>query len=358
MVATDNFILRYANCWEDADVLLTQLQLKPASKVLSIVSGGENSLSLLTTDPELVLVVDINPKQLYLFELKKTAMAQLEREDCLAFKGFLPDKNRWKTYQLLRKNLSTAARDFWDKRERQILRGLIFDGRLERNLQFFAHWLRPVFHSKKTAMALMSAKTAAEQAYFYEKTWNTRLWRAVFNLFFSKTVMKVMAPDPAFFDYVKEDVSGYLLQKTGRHLSSVAAQQNHILHYALFGHFGDCLPHYLKAENYGLIKSRLDRLQMHEGFAETPITEGVRFDGFNLSNIFEYTTPSEFEALSQSLAKGGKTGARYVYWNLMLPRQMSAQLQQQFVNRLDSSLLPDFEDKGWVYFRCLLDEKL
>lgn len=357
MVVTENFILRYANCWEDADVLLTQLNLPSGNKTLSIASGGENSLSLLATDPELVYVVDINPKQLYLFELKKTAVARLEREDCLAFKGFSDSKDRLKSYKLLRHELSSPAQAFWDKREAKIEKGIIFDGRLERNLQFFARWVRPIFHNQKTAMGLMSPKSAAEQADFYQKIWNTRLWQQVFKVFFSKPVMKIMAPDPDFFSYVKENVANYLLEKTGKHLSSVTAQQNHILHYALFGHFGDILPHYLRPENFSIIKSKLNRLRIYEGFAETPIAEVGQFDGYNLSNIFEYTTPTEFETLAQSLAQGGHSGTRYVYWNLMLPRKLSDKMPESFINRLDSSLQPDFSDKGWVYFRCLTDEK-
>ena len=61
-------IIRYANCWEDADILLAGLSPASGSKVLSIGSAGDNSFSFLVTDPELVAAVDINPTQLFLIE--------------------------------------------------------------------------------------------------------------------------------------------------------------------------------------------------------------------------------------------------------------------------------------------------
>ena len=42
-------LIRYANCWEDADVLLDALQPKPGDRILSIASAGDNSLSLLAS---------------------------------------------------------------------------------------------------------------------------------------------------------------------------------------------------------------------------------------------------------------------------------------------------------------------
>ena len=39
--------IRYAQCWEDADVLLAGLDVKPGDTCLSIASAGDNALALL-----------------------------------------------------------------------------------------------------------------------------------------------------------------------------------------------------------------------------------------------------------------------------------------------------------------------
>ena len=80
--------IRYANCWEDADLLVSRLGDVRGRRVLSICSGGENSLSLLFSDPGQLVVVDKSPAQLFLFELKKTAMSALGRDEFLAFLGY------------------------------------------------------------------------------------------------------------------------------------------------------------------------------------------------------------------------------------------------------------------------------
>ena len=41
-------VLRYAQCWEDADVLLAALEIQPGDRCLSIASAGDNTLSMLT----------------------------------------------------------------------------------------------------------------------------------------------------------------------------------------------------------------------------------------------------------------------------------------------------------------------
>lgn len=355
MVKTDNFILRYANCWEDADLLTSWLASCQGGSILSVCSGGENSLSLLTCDPAEVLVVDVNPKQLYLLELKRATVQHHERESALAFMGYRPSSNRLGTYKSLRKALTKDARSFWDKRETQIKKGIINDGRIERNLQKFAKWYRPLIHSSKTARELLRPKPLAEQQQFYRETWNNLRWRALFKIAFSNFSLRFLAPDPDFFNYVEVDTSAYLVEKVGRHFSSLACQNNHILHYGMFGEFGETLPHFVQEEHYEVIQSRLDRLTLHHGFAQDPIKKGRRFNGFNLSNIFEYTTREEFTTLAHELMEGAAPEVRFVYWNILVPRQLSAVEGIGLTNLLDTSVDQDVPDKGWIYYRCLVE---
>ena len=65
-------IIRYANCWEDADLLVKSLRAEQNKKILSIGSAGDNSFSLLTTDPELVLAIDISSVQIYFDRTQKS----------------------------------------------------------------------------------------------------------------------------------------------------------------------------------------------------------------------------------------------------------------------------------------------
>ena len=63
-------IIRYAQVWEDAEILIEALDIKPTDNVLSIASAGENALSLLIKNPKNVYAIDLNENQIFCTELK------------------------------------------------------------------------------------------------------------------------------------------------------------------------------------------------------------------------------------------------------------------------------------------------
>lgn len=315
--------IRYANCWEDAELLLECLAPQPGQRLLSIGSGGDNSLALLSHSPEWVVAVDVNPVQIYLLELKKAAMQSFSREDYLQFIGFRAGGERKKQFQGIRQDLPSATRAYWDENLDLIERGLVHQGKFERYLRFFAKRVLPLIHSKGKIHQLLAPKTAAAQAAFYEKKWNNLRWRLLFKVFFSKWLLGLFGRDIRFMKEVEVPVGTFLLNKTARHLRSIYAQDNFILHYAATGNFGQHLPYYVQPGIYENIQAHLPRLLTVEGLAETAIERYGPFDGFNLSNIFEYMNPQQFQQTVRQLLAGSKPGAVYTYWNLMVPRRMS-----------------------------------
>ena len=79
--------IRYAQCWEDADVLLAGLAAAPEKRYLSIASAGDNSFSLLATGALQVVAVDMNPAQLACVELRRAAYAELDHRELLQLMG-------------------------------------------------------------------------------------------------------------------------------------------------------------------------------------------------------------------------------------------------------------------------------
>ncbi len=59
--SADFSLIRYAQCWEDADVLVKGLDIQPGARCLSICSAVDNTLALLTRDPAQVLALDLSP---------------------------------------------------------------------------------------------------------------------------------------------------------------------------------------------------------------------------------------------------------------------------------------------------------
>jgi S-adenosylmethionine-diacylglycerol 3-amino-3-carboxypropyl transferase len=347
--------IRYANCWEDPALLLAGLQPKKGEKICSIASGGCNSFSLLTTSPELLVAVDVSQVQLFLVELKIEAIRALEREEFMQFVGFLPKQNRWKTYQLIRSRLSSGAQHWWDGQSALIEQGIIYGGKFERYFLHFKKWLMPLIHSTNTCEALFETKTADEQALFYQKTWDNWRWRALFRLFFGKTMMGWLGRDPAFFKHVERPVGEYILEKTSAHLSTPLAQQNFMLHFCTLGHFGILPPDYVSVENYPIVRRNLNQIVLQKGFAEEASNKFGKFDCFNLSNIFEYLDEKTVQKVSTGLLAGAKPDARFAYWNLMVPRQLSWYFPEQIQFSVSKSDELTQQDRGFFYNRFVLE---
>jgi len=348
----DMEIIRYANCWEDADVLLSGLGEQGGNSILSIASGGDNSLSLLTLNPEKVVAVDLNQTQLFVLELKREAIRALSHVSFLRFIGFRGSENRFKTYVAIRPNLDLAAQRYWDDQIEVIEKGLVYEGKFERYLLHFCQRVLPYIHSEKMVEKLLAPKSGKAQKKFVEKHWNTLRWRLMFKVFFSKFCLGYFGRDPQFLKEVDVKVGSFLLDKANAYLSTTACQKNWMLQYILRGEFGDSLPHYAKAENFRIIKRNIDKLHLQKGLVEDAVKRYGKFDAFNLSNIFEYMDTTTFNAVGSKLIKGSNRGAKLVYWNLMVPCSLS----QAFLSMRKLQNPIPLIDKGFFYRSFHVDE--
>jgi S-adenosylmethionine-diacylglycerol 3-amino-3-carboxypropyl transferase len=118
--------------------VLRRIHRQRPLRVLLVASAGENALSLLTQDiVASVDAVDINPAQLHLCELRRTALEHLTRDEQLRLLGADPSTSRTEgeaerlaLYEQLRPHLPDPARAFWDaRRNQEIAFGLHHVGR-------------------------------------------------------------------------------------------------------------------------------------------------------------------------------------------------------------------------------------
>jgi len=348
--------IRYANCWEDADVLLKGLNLKSGGKILSIGSAGDNSFSLLTTYPEMVLAIDVNKTQLYLIELKQVCIKNLEYEELLGFLGFKHLNNRGQIFNQLKEFLTSEAKSYWQNNITQIETGIVSQGKFEKYFQVFSHKILPWIHSSKTTEELLKPKNAKAQKEYYQKHWNTWRWRLLFKLFFSKYVMGKYGRDPEFLKEVKVPVGQFIFNKAGEHLQSIYAQNNFILRYCLTGSFGNLLPHYLQRENYEIIKANIHKLYIKEGYAEVAFAEFGKFDAMNLSDIFEYMPIELFKKTAEQLIQNTNQGGTFAYWNLMVPRRISELFSNEVTYLQQSSEELSAVDKGFFYKQVIFEQ--
>jgi S-adenosylmethionine-diacylglycerol 3-amino-3-carboxypropyl transferase len=350
--------IRYANCWEDAEALLKGLELTSTSHVISIASAGDNCFSMLTKSPELVVAVDISEVQLFLVELKKIAIAQLNHPQFLEFLGFNPSLNRLEIFESIQHQLRENCRLYWANNLALIEKGIIHQGKFEKYFQLFKRDVLHTIHSSEIVNELMRVKSAEAQLEFHTNQWNTEAWREMYKDFFGVKMMGDHGRDPAFLKYVKGNVPDLILAREVAHLSSTNCQKNHFLYYILHNQFeGDFLPHYARKENFDLIKSNLNRLVLHHGLLESALAVYPRCTHFNLSDIFEYMSDDLFEEVAKNILSNSADKARLVYWNLMIPRKIETIFPQQiqYLKNISESLKN--EDLGYFYDALIVEEK-
>lgn len=350
--------IRYASVWEDADVLCAALEpVAPGGRLLSVCSAGDNALALLTLDPAEVVAVDLNPAQLACLELRVAAIRALDDAALLGFLGVEPvadGDGRAATYARLRGGLSAEARAFWDAHPQHVEQGIVHVGRFERYLRAFRRWVLPLVHSAGTMRALREPRPIEARRRFYAERWDTARWRLIFRLFFSRAVMGRAGRDPALFDHVEGTVGERILARTRYALSELDTATNPYLAYIMTGSYPpEARPRYLRAESVPLVRARLERLRWLRGGVEAAAGP---FDGFNLSDVFEYMTPADAEAVYGALLERARPGARLVYWNMLAPRSRPERWRERARPLADLAAELHLRDRAWFYSALHVDE--
>lgn len=328
----DFSILRYAQCWEDAEVLLAGLDVQPDDVCLSIGSGGENSFSLLTRDPARVIAIDLSLAQIACLELKVAGYRRLEHAELLELIGAGPSTRRPKLYEKLRKDLSPNTLDFWDKHPEGIAVGIGAAGKFEHYFALFRRYVLSLIHSKSELEMLFEPRPPEARRQFFDNVWNNRRWRLLFRIFFSRMVMSKLGRDPSFFKYVEGSVAMRIVQQVEHALTELDPSDNAYLQWIIFGNYSKALPHALRPENFAAIRSRLDRIEWRQATIEQ-VLSGLpdhSVDRFNLSDIFEYLSREESDAVFKAIAKAGRAGGRIAYWNMLAPRCSPESLSGSF----------------------------
>jgi S-adenosylmethionine-diacylglycerol 3-amino-3-carboxypropyl transferase len=352
--------IRYAQCWEDADILLSALQIQPQHQVLSIASAGDNTLSLLSQGPARVVALDLSAAQLACLALRIAAYRTLDHSALLELIGAKPSARRALLYAECRPLLDKTDQTFWDTRPQAISRGIGTIGKFERYLRLFGRRILPLLQARSTRTALFQPRAYDDRVHFYERRWNHWWWRAIFRFFFSRRVMGWLGRDPSFFTYVEGQVGERLLARVRHALVEMDPTQNPYLQWIVLARYDTALPHALRAENFSAIRKNLDRLEWHCNSVEGYLQEHsqARFDRYNLSDIFEYMSLPNYHALLETLVTASNPGGRLAYWNMMAPRRRPMSMADRLASQTAQSSVLYAQDKAFFYSDFVIEDIL
>ena len=350
--------IRYAQCWEDADILVEALAPSRGGLYVSIASAGDNALALLSQAPDKVVALDLNPAQLACVALRVAAYKNLKHAELLELIGSRPSKQRESLYQRCRKTLDKDARRYWDQHGGLIRAGIGAAGKFEEYFSLFRRRVMPLIHSRKRVEQLLLGGSVEQCETFYSRYWNNWRWRGLFQMFFSRFVMGRMGRDPSFFRYVEGSVAERILSRTRHALTRLNPRDNPYLQWILTGTHPYALPYALRAENFDVIRDNLHRFEWRLASIEDYLAEAGRgsIAGYNLSDIFEYMSEQNYHKLLDRLIQSGQSGARLAYWNMLVPRRAPDTYTDRLISHSDMAQRLFLQDKAFFYSAFVVEE--
>ncbi len=344
--------ISYAQVWEDPEVLLAALKVVPGERVLSICSAGDNAFALAAAGAR-VTAIDLSAPQLAIAELKLCAAVHLDLPRFRSVLGLGEVGQRVHLYHELRPHLSLRARTWWDGHEADIRTGLLRCGRFERYLETFRTRALPLVHRRRTIDALVLPKTLEEQRSFFDQRWNTRRWRALFGVFFSRFVMARTGRSPAQFAHVDGPVSAAFLKRAEHVLTDIPISTNPFVQWIMCGGYPDleCSHPYLSAEGHQALRDAADRIEfVHQDLVSHLGSQPLgTYQAHNLSNVPEYLSEEEHHSLLEAILGASSPGARLAYWNLLVPRSRPEALAGRLQRHPAEAALLLEGDRAFVY---------
>ena len=350
-------LIRYAQVWEDADILIEGLNINENDNILSIASAGENSLAMLIKNPKKVYAIDLNVNQIYCSELKKIAYKFLDYDECMSLIGVFESEKRIELYDKIKEELLEDTRNYFDKNQETLKRGIIHAGKFENYFHIFGEKVLPLIHSRKTRDELLQKKSREERIEFYDKKWNNLRWQLLFRIFFSRTVMGRLGRDKAFFRYVTVNVAEHILERTKYAITELDTSENSYLQYIINGKYDKALPAAYRKENFEIIKKNIDNLVLLSESIETFVqSDDVDYiTKYNLSDIFEYMDDDQMCKIYEQMKTKSSTGTRIAYWNMLADKRISKYFDNLEYKEEESKNLLN-KDKAFFYSKFIIEE--
>ena len=318
----DFSLIRYSQCWEDTEVLLESLDIQENDICFGILSAGDNVFSMLAENPKKVVALDISFPQIALAKLKKEVFNSLSYEEILEFMGVMKSDKRIEMYDRIKENLDKEVKEYWDFNKEAIQKGIIHAGKFEKFFKIFREKILPFVHSKKRIEKLLEKKSKQERMEYYDKHWNNFRWKLMFKLFFSKYIVGKLGRDKEFFRYAEKNISEEMKERSRYALCEQNPYENPYINYILTGNYRkDCLPYFLRKENFDKIRKNLHKVEILQSSVEEYLDQiDFKINKFNLSDIFEYMSAENYSKLMGKIYDNAEDNALLAYWNLIVER--------------------------------------
>jgi len=325
----------YSNVWEDPELNRRALQIQPEDTVLSITSGGCNSLNLLVEGPKKVVSIDANPAQNYLLEYKIAAIKTFEYEEFLESLGVefyvKPSKfsheYRLELYNRLKNHLPQDSKLFWDANLETIKSGLIMCGKVEKFFKLYRRILSFLYCKDYASIEkIFFCPDIGIQKEMYDKINFTR-WHFLNWVFLNRSILSLVKGAHSFKYVEEKEFDKNLNRKVDRAMRNLDNRFNYFFSLILLGRYLNekALPPYLLRENFTKLKSNIGNIEVFFGISTDVLKKygPESFNKLNLSNIFEWMEDDIFNNVMREFIELSKPETRLCYrYTLAKPRNL------------------------------------
>ena len=323
-------IYNFGMSQEDEQSELAALEVDAGARVLSICSAGEMPLSLLALGAGRVHAIDVDANQLHLAQLKRAAVARLERRAAIRLLGYLPapaDERR-RHFQRLADALPAASRAFWLAHQQELGGGVIWAGRYERYVRRLVTLLNLVL--RRRIEGLFECTSLAQQEAYFGRAFDTALFRGIFELAFHPRIYAHRGMDPRSLQHrarSQPSLGQQYFQRFRALCTRTLVRQNYLLQLHLLGRVlgEDAVPAYLSAQGFARAHERLEALTLQQTDLVTHLRQTPRgtYDRLHLSNLPDWMDQPGFEEvmhlIAQKVASPGRAVWRYIHVDRPVP---------------------------------------
>lgn len=340
--------LVYAQIWEDPEVDMKALQIRPDSRIIAIASGGCNVLSYLTADPAAITAVDLNTAHIALNKLKLASAQHLP--DHAHFRRFFAEANSAVNIAAYRahvaEHLDETTRRYWEGRDltgRRRISGFtsnIYKRGLLGNFIGVAHILARLYRIDLSA--ILAARDVEEQRRVFE-----REMAPVFDKRFVRWLTDQPASlfglgiPPAQFDALagNEPMAEVLRRRLAKLACDFPVEDNYFAWQAFgrgYGRGDRCpLPPYLQAANWEAVRDRACRVNVrHANLTEHLRTSpDASLDRYVLLDAQDWMTDDQLNALWREITRTARPDARVLFRTAAEPSLLPGRLDPELLSR-------------------------
>ena len=342
--------LVYPQIWEDPDVDMAALAIRPGHRIVTIASGGCNALSYLTANPASVEAVDLNTAHIAFNKLKQAAVKHLP--DWRAFHRFYgkaDDKANVTAYKrFLAPHLDATTRHYWERRNwRGQQRIAIFS----RDLYHYGllGWFIGMGHRVAKLYGvdpaqMLKAGSLDEQRVYFNTTlaplfdkrlvrWATRRKSSLFGL----------GIPPQQYDALATagdgDMALVLRQRLERLACGFPLSENYFAWQAFGRSYSDDetgpLPPYLSRDNFETVRERAGRVTItHANFINYLAAKPeASVDRYVLLDAQDWMTDAQLNALWSEITRTAKPGARVIFRTAAEPSLLPGRVVPETLDR-------------------------